>query len=147
MTRALQRLIHVGCRQLGIDSDTRHDLQLRVTGKASLSAMTEGELSAVLDALKAEGFKPAPSPFRAVRPRAPRADVRFCHVMWRLLHEAGAVKVAGPEGLNAFVRARFGASWGHVPIDIDALRDWSEIADVVDALKAWCRRAGIKLEE
>ena len=57
--RTLQRMIHVGCRQLGIDSDTRHDLQLQVTGKASMSDMTEPEMRMLLDALKQRGFKPS----------------------------------------------------------------------------------------
>jgi hypothetical protein len=65
--------------------------------------------------------------------------------MWRLLVEAGSAKVAGPKGLNAFIRARFEKTWGHVPIDIDAMTEWSEIDDVVQALKDWCARDGIEL--
>jgi hypothetical protein len=41
ITRALQKLVHVGCRELGIDADTRRDLQKMVCGKASLADMTE----------------------------------------------------------------------------------------------------------
>lgn len=36
-SKTLQRMIHVGCKQLGLDNDTRHDLQLVATGKASMS--------------------------------------------------------------------------------------------------------------
>lgn len=39
-TRTLQRMIHVGCRQLGLDDDTRRDLQLVATGKASMAVST-----------------------------------------------------------------------------------------------------------
>ncbi len=139
--RQLQRLIHVGCRELGIDSDDRHVLQLLATGKPSLSEMTEADLHRVVDALKSRGFEPQIRGGR--RPPAARADIRYCHVLWRLLHEAGAVRVAGAAGLNAFVRARFTRKWGVTPIDIDAMREWSQIKDVVDALKDWCRREGI----
>lgn len=147
MSRALQKLVHVGCRELGLDGETRRDLQLMVTGKASMQDMTDAELQRMVDALKMRGFVPAPalSHLRS-RPAAPRADVRFCHVMWRLLAQKGAVREPGPAGLNAFVRARFEKKWGHVPIDIDAMREWGEIADVVDALKDWCRREGIDLQ-
>lgn len=145
MTRALQKLVHVGCRDLGLDADTRHDLQLRVTGKASMADMTAPELEAVVAALKAQGFSAgfngASRPGK--RPAAKRGDVRYCHVLWKLLAQKGAVKVAGAKGLNAFIRARFEAHWGAVPIDIDAMQDWQKIRDVVDALKAMCRRAGI----
>lgn len=147
MTRALQKLIHVGCRELGLDAETRHDLQLVVTGKESLSEMTEDELNAVVMALRERGFQPTRGAGRGhgARPRAPRADVRFCHVMWRLLAEKGAVRRPGPDGLNTFIRARFAKKWGHVPIDIDAMREWSEISDIVDALKDWCLREGIEI--
>lgn len=142
--RSLQRLIHAGARELGLDDDTRRDLQLVATGKASMRDMTEADLSKMLAALRERGFHPeAPRP--GGRAPAPRGDVRFCHVMWRLLAEKGAVRQPGPAGLNAFIRARFEAKWGHVPIDIDAMREWSQISDVVRALKDMCRRAGIDL--
>lgn len=141
--RNLQRLIHVGAKQLGLDSATRHDLQLRIVGKASMADMTENELRAVATEMKRMGFR---ADAQGRRPAAKRADVRFCHVMWRLLVDAGSAKVAGPKGLNAFVRARFEKKWGHVPIDIDAMTEWSQIDDVVQALKDWCRRDGIELD-
>lgn len=146
--RTLQRMIHVGCRELGIDSETRHDLQLVVTGKASMSDMTDADLRKMVDALKEKGFRP----FDGKRPAkgrkaAERADVRFCHVMWRLLHQKGAVRAGGARGLNAFIRARFEKKWGSVPIDIDTMQEWSEISDIVDALKAMCRRHGIEVDK
>lgn len=144
--RDLKRQIHVGCKQLGIDSDTRHDLQLTLVGKASLTEMTDLELRVMLDGLKARGFKPG---FKgASKPRhatAPRADLRFVHVMWKKLGEAGALEKPGRAGLNAFVRSQFEDKWQAVPIDIDALRDGGQINDVVQALKAMCRRKGVKL--
>lgn len=144
--RALQRMIHVGCRELGLDSEMRRDLQLVVTGKASMAEMTDADLRKMAEALTARGFKP----FDGKRPAkgrkaAPRADVRFCHVMWKLLYQKSAVRAPGAKGLNAFIRARFEKKWGSVPIDIDTMQEWSEISDVVDALKAMCRRNGIKV--
>lgn len=144
MTRALQKLIHAGCRQLGLDDDTRRGLQRMATGKDSLRDMTEEEMENVLLALKSRGF--TPSPGAAPRRRAAeRGDVRFAHVLWGKLFRAGAVDKAGAAGLNAFIRARFGKSWGAAPIDIDAMRDWRQIATVIEALKAMCARAGIDL--
>ncbi|KAA2314538.1 regulatory protein GemA [Puniceibacterium sp. HSS470] len=142
---SLRKMIHVGCKQLGLDEDTRRDLQLVATGKASMSDMTEFELAKVVKALKARGFKTTQCS-RVKRPAAKRGDVRFAHVLWRLLSEHGAVHTAGPEGLNAFIRSRFEKKWGAVPIDIDAMTDWAQIADVIDALKAWCAREGIELD-
>lgn len=46
------RAIHAECRTLGIDSDARHDIQLSLVGKESLSDMTLGEVTQVLDSIK-----------------------------------------------------------------------------------------------
>lgn len=154
MTAALtlKRMIHVGCKQLGLDNDTRRDLQMVATGKASMSDMTEADLRKVVDALKNRGFKPygntwfttAKGGTRAkAHDRAPRADLRFVHVLWKLLGEAGALKRPGRDGLNAFIRSRFEGKWQSVPIDVDAIRDAGQINDVTRALKDMCRRAGV----
>lgn len=145
MTRALQKLVHVGCRELGIDGETRRDLQLVVTGKASMHDMTEADLTKLVAALKERGFKPHAGSDRAKRPAAKRADTRFAHVLWGKLHKAGAVTQVGAKGLNAFVRARFGDAWGAAPIDIDQMRDARQIATILEALKSMARRAGVDL--
>lgn len=149
MTRTSQiRKIHVGCRQMGISSDDRHTLQLRVVGKESLKDMTESELALVVKELVDKGFKSGFKPGAKGRKHAtaPRADLRYVHVLWRLLGDAGALKKPGREGLNAFVRARFEAHWETVPIDIDALRNAGQINDVTRALKDWCARSGVSTE-
>ena len=138
--RNLQRMIHVGCKQVGLDADARHDLQLMVTGKASMADMTEDELQRVVAALKQRGFKAG---FKGRHASAPRADLRFVHVLWKLLGDAGALHRPGRDGLNAFVRARFEGKWKSVPIDIDALREAGQINDVIRALKDWCQREGV----
>lgn len=145
--RALQRQIHVGCKQLALDSDARHDLQLLVTGKASMVDMTDAELRKVVQALEQRGFKAGfKGVSKAKRATAPRADLRFLHVLWGLLGKAGALKKPGRDGLNAFVRSRFEGKWQSVPIDIDALRDAGQINDVTRALKDMCRRAGVAVK-
>lgn len=146
-TRSLKRQIHLACRQLGLDPDTRHALQHEVTGKASLTEMTEPELRLVVEALEKRGFK---SGFKGAsksrRAPAPRADLRYVHVLWGLLGKAGVLDRPDRDGLNAFVRSRFEAHWSMVPIDIDALRDADQISDVIRALQAFARRHGVKVE-
>ncbi|ANT39889.1 hypothetical protein RGUI_0819 [Rhodovulum sp. P5] len=141
---ALTKLIHVGARELGLDADTRHDLQLQATGKASLSDMTEAEQHKVLEVLRGLGFVPRPG--KAARPMAPRSDLRLVHVLWSKLSRAGKTRVKGRKGLNAFIRARFEDAWGSVPLDVDALRDAQKINAVIRALKDWCAREGIVLD-
>lgn len=142
MNRALQRTIFVGCKELGLDDDARRDLQLAACGKASMRDMTDGDMRKVVDRLKASGFGVKKT---GRKPAAPRADLRLCHVLWRLLGEADLLKRPGRDGLNAFVRSRFGETWGSVPADIDMLRDHKKIAAIVEALKAMCASNGVKL--
>ena len=142
--RAIQKLIHVGCRELGIDIDARRDLQLVTTGKESMADMSEDQLKAVLGALKAKGFKVRPGKTR--HKRAPRADLRMIHVLWRKLGDAGALRDPSRRGLNAFIRSRFERSWGSVPADVDMMRDWTQIDAVIQALRAWGDRAEIDFD-
>lgn len=147
--RTLQRMIHVGCKQLGLDSDARRDLQLITTGRASMSDMSDADLRKMVDALKARGFKAGfkgASSGRKSRPAAPRADLRYIHVLWGLLGKAGVLKRPGREGLNAFIRSRFEGKWQSVPIDIDALHDAGQINDVIRALRDMCARNGVEAE-
>ncbi len=143
MTRALQQLIHVGCRQLKIDTETRHILQQALTGKASLSEMTEPELELVVNHLKGRGFQPSK---QGGRKPAPRKDLRLVHVLWSKLGQAGALETPGRAGLNAFIRRRFGDTWGSVPVDVDQLRDWQQIDAVLQALIAWGKREKIDFD-
>lgn len=145
MTRALQKLVHVACRELGLDGEVRRDLQLVVTGKASMLDMDEADLTKLVAALKERGFKPHAGKARAKRPAAKRGDVRFAHVLWGKLHKAGAVSQGGAQGLNAFIRARFEKSWGAATFDIDAMQDHRQIATLIEALKGMCARAEIEL--
>ncbi len=143
--RALQRSIHAACRDLGFDEDGRRDIQRALTGKDSQRDMTDDELARVVAHLRTVNRAARPKgQFR--HPVAPRADLRLVHVLWGKLSRAGKVRVRGRKGLNAFVRARFEKSWGSVPLDIDALRDWEKIDAVIQALMQWCDREGIEVD-
>lgn len=144
MNRSLHKLIFAACRQLGLDDDARRDLQVSVTGKASLRDMNDRELKLVVSRLKEDGFEDKPR-----NPRhkpAPRADLRMIHVLWRKLGQAGALRDPSRRGLNTFIRARFEATWGWVPADVDMLRDWQQIDAVIQALKSWGQRAEIDFD-
>lgn len=137
-------MIHVGCRELGLDADARRDLQLNATGKASMRDMTDVELKLVVNRLKAAGFKVSGQSKK--RAPAPRKDLRLIHVLWSKLGEAGALRDPTRAGLNKFIRARFEKSWQSVPADVDMLREWAQIDDVIQALKSWGNRAEIDFD-
>jgi phage gp16-like protein len=145
MSRALQQKIHVGCRQLGLDSDARRALQVVVTGKASMRDMDDADLLKVLKRLKKDGFN-ASSKATEKHKAAARPDLRLVHVLWAKLGEAGELRDPTRAGLNKFIRDQFGNTWGSVPADIDMLRDHKQINAVIQALKAWGARAGIDFD-
>ncbi len=142
----LKRKIHVACRQLGLDSDARKDMQELVTGKASMTDMSEVELQAVVNHLKGAGFKDQPGG-RKKHPRAKHGGVRFIHVLWSQLGSRDKLKDPTRDGLNKFIRKRFGNTWGAELADVDMLTEHEQISDVINALKDWCQRAGIELEQ
>ena len=50
--------VHAGARRFGLDDETRRALQLRLTGHASCSEMTEQDLERIVDHLRRAGFRP-----------------------------------------------------------------------------------------
>lgn len=145
--RKLQQQIHVACRQLGLDTDARRVIQLAACGKASMKDMTETDLVLVIDHLKEHGWQPGfkRGSKRKFKP-AGRADLRLVHVLWRELGKSGVLREPGRTGLNKFIRHRFEGTWQSVPIDVDALRDHRQISQVINALKDWCQREGVRLK-
>jgi len=146
MTRALQQKIHVGCRELGLDSDARRALQLAETGKTSMRDMSNGDLLKVIKRLKKDGFNTSSKPTTKKHKAASRADLRLIHVLWGKLGESGELRDPSRAGLNKFIRARFGKVWGSVPVDVDMLRHWPHIDAVIQALKSWGERADIDFD-
>lgn len=142
MTARLIRLVHVGCRELGIDDDTRHAMQVELTGKASLKEMSTPELELVIDNLKDKGFTVK----RGKRPAHENGTIRTIHVLWRKLHEAGATRRPGRAGLNAFMRERFEQSWGVMPLDVDQLTNQTQIDDLFQALVAMGKRQKVDFD-
>jgi len=138
---ALMRAVHAACRELGLDEEARHDLQLAVTGKASMTMMTAADLSRLLDRLNGRSSKESRDrPVRRRHPKASRGDLRLIHAIWGELGRRGALRQPGREGLNSFIRRRFGAHWSFVPMDVDMLTETACITDVIRALRAMLER-------
>ncbi len=124
---ALIRAVRAACRAQGIEDDDRRAMQLEITGKASLGAMTPAEIGRVLDRLNRN---------RAA-PLAHRAHIGKIRALWWSLYWLGAVDEPNARALDAFVKRQTGRS---------ALRfvDHRQAAPVIEALKAWCAREGVE---
>lgn len=142
---SLYRTIHGCARAAGLDEEAQRDVYERVTGLRSLSSMSADQKRAVAAEMKR--LAPRRQGKAGGKGLAPRADLRLVHVLWRELGKADVLRDPGRKGLNRFIRSRFGKSWGADLIDIDMLTDHRQIDDVIQALKAWCDRAGVVLDD
>ena len=120
------RAVLAACKRLGLDDDARKELQLDVTGVASMAAMGEGELGKLLDHLNRD--------YRGKNPQRPHlAKVK---ALWWSLYWMGAIDNPDDKALSAFVKRQCG---------IAALRflDHRSAPSVIEALKDWLRREGV----
>ncbi len=144
---AKRRHVFAACREMGIDEETRKDLQLQATGKASSSDMNAADFDKVLAALKVKGWKPA---VRGTKGKGwidvNRADQRKVLAIWGQLAKVGVV-TSGRTAINAFLCSHtFKAKWTDAATDI-AIIGPERCADVIEALKDIARRNQVVLRK
>lgn len=118
--KKLMGAVHAAAKKQGIEPDDRHAIQLEVTGKASLTAMSLPEIGQVLDRLNRD--RPA---FGSDRPHLGKI-----RALWWSLYWLGSVDHPDESALEAFVKRQTGVErlrfLGHkdAPAVIEALKDW-----------------------
>lgn len=132
------KAIHAACRKLGIDTDTRRDLQMEITGKASLSEMAFHEVSRVLDALnrRASGESEWRFVFRLATDRQ-----LYGRKIYRLAERVGAlmdppVPVATKAYIEGIARQMRGCDQ---PLEFC---DTEQLHKIVQALEVYLKRHG-----
>ncbi len=147
----LRRAIFAACRQRGIDSDLRHEIQLGATGKASLTEMTMDDMRKVLDAVNGRrrrrntdtGRERPPrraggEPNRLKGPTGSLPDgphTSKLRALWISAWWLGVVEDRSDEALGAWIRRQTGldaARWA-TPVHSSAC---------IEALKGWMARDG-----
>ena len=131
----MRRAIFAACRKRGLDDATRHSLQLRVTGKASLTQMTDAELRNVLVALNGSGgpkraaSRPDPTASAAAALPGGPHDKKLM-ALWISGWHLGVIRDPSAEALAVWMRKMTGLGslkWAQ-PRDtaacIEALKDW-----------------------
>lgn len=122
------KAVRAAARRLRLDDDDRHAIQLEVTGKASMSDMSLAEIGKVLDRLNRDWKGPM----------GHRAHVGKIRALWWSLYWIGAVDRPDEQALDAFIFRQTGKArmsfLGH-----------KEAFRVIEALKAWLIREGVKL--
>lgn len=131
----LRRAIFGEARKAGLDAEARHDLQLRVTGKASLTDMTPDDMRAVLAAITGDqaGASRIASDGKDSLP--PGTLGKTLTALWISAYHLGVVRDRRDSAACAFVRRQTG---------LDAARFASvmQMADSIEALKRWMARDG-----
>lgn len=138
MKAARIKAVHAACRAAGIDADTRRDLQLAVTGKASLSDMTLGEVSLVLDRLNGRG-SPADEWKFVFRLAAERQS--YGKKIYRLAQRVGALQtppaeIASKAYIEGVTRQMRGTDQ---PLEFC---DCDQLYKVIQALEVYLKRHG-----
>ena len=148
----IRRSIFGECRRRGIDQETRHALQVRVTGKSSLTEMNEAEMRRVLSELqggrrqfRAGGRKAGksveaargaggPAKGREVLPAGPhRSKLR---AQWICAFELGIVRDRRDEALAAWICRQTG-------LDAAVWATPRQTAACIEGLKDWLAREGV----
>lgn len=125
-------VINIAKSQLGLDEDTYRAVLSRVTGKASLRAMTEREKRAVVDEMKRLGFR-VRAGGKALPPSV-KPYIRLVHALWKSCHRLGVIEDGSREALRAFCKRFVAPEDPAVSVDPDLL-SYDQAAPIIEALK------------
>ena len=124
-------IINIAKAELGLDEDDYRALLVRVTGAASLRAMTEKQRIAVVDEMKRLGFKVRASKKAKPLPASFKPYVRMIHALWKSCAVLGVIENGSREALRAFC-GRFLPEG--VVSDPDLL-SYAQATPIIEALK------------
>ena len=131
--RAMLAKIQIARKDLAMDEDDYRQIVFDKTGRTSLKEASEANLHAVLEVMKAKGFKPLGTARRGSAAEHPMA--RKARALWISLHQLGVVHNPAEEALEAFAKRQIGCDklvWAR---QSDAYR-------LIEALKAMGMRSG-----
>lgn len=131
-------IINIAKAQLALDEDTYRALLIRVTGKASLRAMSEAQRIAVVEELKRLGFR-VKSGGRKL-PVSVKPYIRLIHALWKSCHRLGVIENGSREALRAFCKRFVAHGLDGVVVDPDLLSR-EQATPIIEALKKMEARA------
>ncbi|EIW2892674.1 regulatory protein GemA [Salmonella enterica] len=136
---ALIKTIHIGKKELGLDTDTYRQMLLSATGVNSAGAMNMAQLAKTLAAMKGKGFVVKPSSkARTTRQLADYPQARKLRALWLEMYAQGIVRDSSEAALRRWVKRETG---------VDGLQ-WLEAdkaSAAIEKLKKWQERELKKL--
>jgi phage gp16-like protein len=124
-------------KELGIEECDYRDILERLTGHRSARDCSDGQIGAVLDELKAKGWKPRAS-LLSTTPKPRRSDypaARKARALWISLHRLGVVRDGSEAALESFGRRQLG-------VERMQWADQARVYKLIEALKGMAERAG-----
>jgi phage gp16-like protein len=130
-------IINIAKSQLAMDEDDYRAMLARVTGVASLRAMTERQKLDVVDELKRLGFRVKAGGRQL--PASTKPYIRLIHALWKSCHRLGVIEDASRPALRAFCKRFVAHGEASVAVDPDLL-DQAQATPIIEALKVMERR-------
>lgn len=137
-------VINIARQQLGLEDEDYRSLLVRVTGLASLRAMTERQRLEVVEALKKKGFKVRKG--GKALPPSVKPYIRLIHALWSNCARSGVIENGSREALRAFCKRFIAPGDDRVSVDPDLL-DYAQAAPIIEALKKMEARGKAKVPE
>lgn len=134
-------IINIAKGQLGLDEDDYRAMLVRVTGVASLRAMSDRQKLAVIEELKRLGFR-VTARGRQI-PTSAKPYIRLIHALWKSCHKAGAIENGSRDALRAFCKRFIAHGDETVAVDPDLL-SYDQATPIIEALKKMEARAKAK---
>lgn len=125
-------IINIAKAELGLEEDDYRALLQRVTGLASLRAMTERQKIDVIDELKRMGFRIRKS--GKSLPASVKPYIRLIHALWGNCARLGVIENGSREALRAFCKRFVAHGYDEVVVDPDLL-SYDQATPIIEALK------------
>lgn len=140
--KKLSQIIHIAKNQLALDDDTyRALLSSVVPGKTSCREMSATELSNVIKAMEAKGFKSKPAKVSKRRMSKPSDLSKKIRMVWKAMFSDGFLRDGSDIALDHFVQRHTSQKNGGKGVSsLEWLRGDMEL-NFLESLKQWHIRA------
>ncbi|MCA1492722.1 regulatory protein GemA [Ensifer sp. NBAIM29] len=127
-------VINIAKKDLRLDEEAYRAILVRITGLASVKAMSERQRLAVVEEMKRLGFRVRRGSKKL--PASTKPYVRLIHALWNSCHRNGVIEDGSRAALRSFVRAR-------AEVDDPDFLTFAQAEPIISALKAMEARRSV----
>lgn len=134
-TKAQRQLIAIGCGQLGIDADLRHEMLEKRFGVSSSTLLSRNQAGKFIEELRAMGFAALPGAKRERRRKSVPAASRSGGKVVRMVNQDELDKIAAVAGLIRWKYKDGLDRWMKKRFEIEKVRTAKDAWLVIEGLK------------